>query len=149
MLIIGLVIESKILPETEKSVSDELFLPIKQLRSLVDRQHSETSIYDSLGRKLKRLKCIDRELGLYPDLSNYLPASFLEQLCDLVLRNIETIIIPRNNHHNSHVNSNNNNHSNHISGYNHHSNGYNHQNNEIEIKKRNYDVKIRIKSFNN
>lgn len=33
--------------------------------------------------------------GLYTDLSNNLPPAFLEQLCDLVLRNIETVIEPK------------------------------------------------------
>lgn len=59
----GLVVESKMLPETEKSMAYELFLPLKQLKLLVDNQPS--SIYDSLGRKLRRLKCINRETGLW------------------------------------------------------------------------------------
>lgn len=58
----GLVVESKLLPETEKSIAYEFFLPLKQLKLLVDTQPS--SIYDSLGRKLRRLKCVNRETGL-------------------------------------------------------------------------------------
>ena len=127
-MLIGLIVESKILPETEKSICYELFLPIKQLRALVDQQHSESSVYDSLGRKLKRLKCIDRELGLYPDLSNYLPASFLEQLCDLVLRSIETVIIPTKNQSNG-------------NGQN-----VNQKDGNNGARRRSYDVRIRMKS---
>jgi hypothetical protein len=87
------VVESKLLPETEKSLAYELFLPLKQLKLLVDSQPSP--LYESLGRKLRRLKCVNRETGLYTELSNTIPPSFLEQLCDLILRNIETVIEPK------------------------------------------------------
>jgi hypothetical protein len=107
---LGLVVESKLLPETEKSIAYELFLPLKQLKLLVDSQASP--IYESLGRKLRRLKCVNRETGLalpsppsslppppppglYTEISNTIPPSFLEQLCDLILRNIETVIEPK------------------------------------------------------
>jgi hypothetical protein len=99
-----------LLPETEKSLANELFLPLKQLKLLVEYQGSPQ--FDSLSRKLRRLKCVDRDTGrylswmhlipslcpspgLYTELSNSLPPSFLEQLCDLILRNIETVIEPK------------------------------------------------------
>lgn len=118
----GLIVESKLLPETEKSKSYELFLPIKQLRFLVDQQTS--SVYDSLGRKLRRLKCLDRDTGLYAELSNVLPASFLEQLCDVVIRNIETVIEPKGRGNN------------------------NEETDEERHNHRNYSVNIRLKTPN-
>lgn len=86
----GVLVESRSFPETEKSIAHELFLPIKQLKILADKSPAPGA--DSLCRKLRRLRCLDRERGLFASLSSELDGAGQELLSELILKNIETVI---------------------------------------------------------
>ena len=91
--LVGILVESRTLPETEKTLSHELLLPIKQLKHLADNSSAPGA--DSLCRKLRRLRCVDRERGLFAALVSELDPAGQELLCELLFKNIETVITIR------------------------------------------------------
>mmetsp|Transcript_6592 Transcript_6592/g.9963 ORF Transcript_6592/g.9963 Transcript_6592/m.9963 type:complete len:430 (-) Transcript_6592:127-1416(-) len=88
---LGVLVDSRLQPETEKTISYELFIPMAQIRHISECSES-SSANDSLYRKLRRLSCLQRDQRLYMCLATGLSAVGQEQLCSLLLRNIETVI---------------------------------------------------------
>ena len=82
-----MLVDVRLLPETEKTKSHEIFLPIKQLRSIA--QATSGMNYDSLCRQLTRLQCLHKEKGLYSSLLTNISVDNQEKLVSIITSNID------------------------------------------------------------
>jgi hypothetical protein len=84
---VGVLVESRLLPETESTVAHELLLPLKQLRVLAEKSSAPGA--DSLCRKLRRLRCVERDRGeLTSSLIDATTPILFDPLCRIVCINI-------------------------------------------------------------
>jgi hypothetical protein len=83
----GILVDVRLLPETEKTKSHEVFLPIKQLRTMA--QATNGMNYDSLCRQLTRLQCLHKEKRLYSSLSTNLSVDNQEKLVNIITSNLD------------------------------------------------------------
>jgi hypothetical protein len=88
-MLLGILIECRLQPETEHTRSHELFISMPDVRAMIRRSFAKKS---NLWQAFKRVTCRNEERALYDCLSDQLSAPLQDQLCGLLSKKIELVV---------------------------------------------------------
>lgn len=85
----GILIECRLLPETEHTKSYEVFVSISELKALVKRTFSSSS---NLWKAFDELKCVFVEKLFFDCLTDHLNESMQDQLCRVLAKKLDLAV---------------------------------------------------------